>query len=335
MFFGSMTTLQDICRPIEDDFRSFEQSYEQTLSANDQPLLEDVLRHIMSRRGKQLRPRLVLLAAKLCRGITDKTIQTAIALELLHTASLIHDDVVDSSPKRRGIDAVQMRWGNKVAVLVGDFILSQVMSIVCRLHNQSIMSILASLSAQLSSGEIMQLHSNATMWITEEQYYRIIEQKTAQLFAACTEAGAESSCASMRQTSALRQYGLHLGMCFQLKDDVLDYSDSEELGKPTMNDIRDGKATLPLLIALQRASREEANHIRSLAESLAHDTADSVYDVEQEIKAFVLRYEGMRYAHKRMLWHKEKAVEALQAFHDSVTKQSLINLIDYAINRVQ
>jgi len=330
-----MAIEQDILRPIEQDFLFFQKAFEQALSC-DQPVLKDVLQYLLTKRGKQLRPQLVLLAAKLCRGITSKTIDTAVALELLHTSSLIHDDVVDASPMRRGHEAVHIRWTNKVAVLVGDFILARVIQLVAQVRNQRILNIIANIGGALSSGELLQLHANATMWISEEQYYRVIEQKTACLFAACCEAGAESSGATARQVSALRNFGQHLGMCFQLKDDVLDYSDSDELGKPSMGDISDGKATLPLLIALKRAPRIEADSIRQLAESLHHNAPhiDPV-EAEQEIKSFVMRYEGVRYAYQQMQVHKQKAVEELNAFHDSSTKQSLLTLLDYAINRLQ
>jgi len=332
---NGMTIEQNILRPIEQDFKIFEKSFERALQC-DQPILKEVLQYLLTKRGKQLRPLLVLLSAKLCKGVTDKTISTAVALELLHTSSLIHDDVVDSSPIRRGSEAVHIRWTNKVAVLVGDFILARVIELIASVRNAKILNIIATLGSALSSGELLQLHANATMWITEEQYYRVIEQKTAFLFAACTEAGGESSGATMRQVSALREFGLHLGMCFQLKDDVLDYSDSDEIGKPTMGDIRDGKATLPLLIALSRAPKMEAESIRQLAEQLSHNAPHiDIYEAEQEIKSFVMRYDGIRYAYQQMQHHKQKAVEALDAFHDSTIKQSLLSLLDYSINRLQ
>lgn len=330
-----MTIEQEILEPIEQPFRLFERTFKEALQS-EQPLLKDVLQYLLSKRGKQLRPQLVLLAAQLCKGITDKTIDTAVALELLHTASLIHDDVVDSSPTRRGHEAIHIRWTNKVAILVGDFILARVMQLIVQVRNARILNIVAGMATSLSSGELLQLHSNATMWISEEQYYRVIEQKTACLFAACMEAGGESSGATMHQSSALREFGQHLGMCFQIKDDILDYSDSDELGKPTMGDIRDGKATLPLLIALQRGSQEECAHIRQLAEDLSHSAPHiDVFQAEQEIKAFVLRYDGVRYAYQQMQKHKEKAIEALAAFHDSAAKKSMILLLNYSINRLK
>ncbi|MCQ2348102.1 MAG: polyprenyl synthetase family protein [Paludibacteraceae bacterium] len=330
-----MTNEAAILHPVEHAFRQFERQFEQTLQS-DQPILKEVLHYLLSKRGKQLRPQLVLLAAQLCRGITDKTTDTAVALELLHTASLVHDDVVDSSPLRRGHEAVHIKWTNKVAILVGDYLLARVMQLIVQVRSARILNIVAEMSAALSSGELMQLHANSTMWITEEQYYRVIEQKTACLFAACLEAGAESSGATMRQATALREFGHHLGMCFQMKDDILDYSDSDEIGKPTMGDIRDGKATLPLLIALQRATPDEQQTIRQLAEDLCHQAPHiDVFQAEQELKTFVMRYDGIRYAYRQMQMHKEKAVEALSIFHDCDSKSSLLHLLDYTINRLQ
>ena len=171
--------------------------------------------------------------------------------------------------------------------------LARVINTIAEIRNTPILNIVSRLGAALSSGELLQLHANSTMWITEEQYFRIIDQKTAQLFAACTEAGAESCLATMKQTTALREFGRHLGICFQLKDDIFDYSDAEELGKPTMNDIRDGKATLPLIISLQRATPAEVAQIKQTAEDLAQGLVDAT-DAEQEIKSFVLRYEGVQ-----------------------------------------
>lgn len=330
-----ISNIQEIRQPLEEEFQAFESLFEQALSSQNQHL-NQVLKYIHSKRGKQLRPMLVLLAAKICRGITVKTTQTAVALELLHTSTLVHDDVVDNSPMRRGDKSVNERWTNKIAVLVGDYMLAQVIQIITDIRNSRILSIVAEMGQALSSGELLQLHEGQSMFISEEQYFRVIEQKTAKLFAACMEAGAESCGATQRQTTALKEYGLQLGLCFQLKDDILDYSDSEELGKPTMNDLRDGKATLPLLIAISRAPHNEADEIRTLAELLASgSTQINLDETEQTIKSFIMRYDGFTYAHKQMLAHKKKAVEALSIFHDSSTKDSLLQLLDYAINRIK
>ncbi len=330
-----MVTIEDIRRPVEKEFGLFEQSMRRELQHSN-PLLGEVLQHIHSRRGKQLRPLMVLLSAKMCHGVTDKSIDTAVALEMLHTASLLHDDVVDNSPVRRGIAAVQAQWNNKTAILTGDYLFSRVMEIIAGLRTNAITTVFARMSQTLAEGELLQLHESDRMWISEEQYMRIIEKKTACLFAACMESGAQSSCGTMRQTSALRDFGMALGMCFQMKDDVLDYSDSEEIGKPTMHDIVDGKATLPLLISLQRAPHPEAEEIRGLCTRLSQkDSTLDIVATEQEIKSFVLRYDGIRYAYKQMQQQKDNALQALSIFHDSSAKESLLNLLDYAIYRVQ
>ena len=327
--------MQNFRLHIHNEFSQFEDAFAQALSS-DHPLLSEVLSYIHTQRGKQLRPVLVLLAAAICRGVTSKTIQTAVVLELTHTASLVHDDVVDNSPLRRGMDAVHTQWSNKIAILTGDYMLAKVISLLAEIRNTNILSIISAMSKALTEGELLQLHAGESMWISEKQYYQIIEQKTACLFAACSEAGAASAGATTRQMTAMRNYGLHLGMCFQLKDDVLDYSDIEDIGKPTMNDLQDGKVTLPLLISLQRASKEEASSIREKAEALANKMPDiNIFETEQDIKSFVMRYDGIRYAHQIMEKHRKKAIEALSVFPNGKYKDSLISLLDYAINRVK
>ena len=330
-----MNNPQDIRKTISTEFRRFEEAYSLSLQSEDR-LLSQVLDYIHSKRGKQLRPMLVLLSAALCRGVTDKTIQTAVALELMHTASLVHDDVVDDSPMRRGSEAIHTIWTNKIAILVGDYLLTIIMHILAELRNVTILNIVSDMGAALTAGELLQLHSGESMWISEEQYNKVIEQKTACLFAACSEAGAASTGATQRQMTAMKQFGLHLGMCFQLKDDVLDFSDIEDIGKPTMNDIRDGKATLPLLISLQRAPKDEAEHIREIAEAVANKSEHiDPFAAEQEIKSFVLRYDGIRYAHQEMEKHRKKAIAALAIFPDNKYKESLISLLNCAINRMK
>ena len=283
-----------------------------------------------------IRPGLVLLPAAATGGIKEEHTTFAAMLEMLHMASLVHDDVVDDSPMRRGSEAVHTLWTNKIAVLVGDYLLTRVMHILAELRNVTILNIVSDMGAALTAGELLQLHSGQSMWISEEQYNKVIEQKTACLFAACSEAGAASTGATQRQMTAMKQFGLHLGMCFQLKDDVLDFSDIEDIGKPTMNDIRDGKATLPLLVSLKRAAKEEADHICDIAEALANKSPHiDPFEVEQEIKSFILRYDGIRYAHQEMEKHRKKAIAALSIFPDNKYKESLITLLDYAISRVK
>lgn len=327
--------MKDLRAHIHNEFSQYEDFFAETLSSK-QPILSDVFQYVHSLRGKQMRPTLVLLSAAICRGVTTKTLQTAVALELTHTASLLHDDVVDASPTRRGKEAVHEKWTNKIAVLTGDYMFAKVIGLLADIRNASILTIISNMSKALTGGELLQLHAGQSMWITEKQYFQIIEKKTACLFAACSEGGAASSGATSRQTTAMRNYGMHLGMCFQIKDDILDYSDVEDIGKPTMNDIQDGKATLPLLISLQRAPKEEADNIREKAEALAYKYPNiNPFEIEQDIKSFVLRYDGIRYAQQIMETHRQKALEALSIFPNNKYKESLIDLLDYAINRVK
>ena len=330
-----MATIADIRQPIEAEWKQYERLMEQTLRA-DNKLQQEVLRYIGSRRGKQLRPMLTLLSAQICRSVTDKTLRAAAALELLHTASLVHDDVVDSSDTRRGMAAVHVKWTNKVAVLIGDYMLAKVIGLTAEVRNIHILEIVANLGKNLSSGEMVQLHVGQSMWIDERQYTQVIELKTAQLFQACAEAGAESAGCTPRQRAALREYGRLLGLCFQIKDDIFDYSDLEELGKPTMSDLMDGKVTLPLIEALRRAPQDEAEAIMTKGERLVANgySPEEKERVLQEIKAFVLRFKGDEYAVQQMVAYKKKAMEALSIFHDCAEKNSLIAILDYAINRI-
>ena len=320
---------------IQTEFKQFEAVFAEILQS-DNPLLSEVLDYVYTKRGKQLRPIMVLLSAGLCRGITDKTIQTAVSLELMHTASLMHDDVVDDTPIRRGDKAIHEKWNNKIAILVGDFMLSKAIELLSSVRNTTILNIVSDMCASLTSGELLQLHAGESMWISEEQYLQVIKHKTAHLFSACSEAGAVSAGATNRQQNAMRQFGMYLGLCFQLKDDVFDYSDIEDLGKPTMNDLRDGKATIPIIKSLQRATKEEANQIKELAEALANDSQHiDTFEAEQEIRSFVLRYDGIRYAHQLMEKYRKKAIDTLQIFPDNKYKESLIGLLDYAIQRMR
>ena len=331
-----MANLAEIIRPVETNWKRYERLMRESMEA-DERIQQSVLRYIAARSGKQLRPLIVLLSAQLCNPVTDKTLRAAVALEMLHNASLVHDDVVDNSDTRRGQPAVHTQWSNKVAVLTGDFMLAKVISLVAEIRNTRILEIISDLGKSLSGGEMLQLHVGQSMWIDEEQYLKVIDQKTARLFQSCAEAGAESTGCTARQRTALREYGKLLGLCFQIKDDIFDYSDLEELGKPTMSDLRDGKVTLPLIEALRRAPKEEADEIKAKGERLVSNgySEEEGIRVLEEIKSFVLRFKGDEYAVQKMLSYKKQATEALSVFRDSEEKRSLVGLLDFAINRVQ
>lgn len=332
-----MASLAEIRVPVESQWKRYERIVKECMSGARSEVLDSVLAYIRERSGKQLRPLVVMLSAQICNPVTDKTLRTAAALEMLHNASLVHDDVVDSSDMRRGKPAVHTQWSNKVAILAGDYMLATVISLIAEVRNIRILEIVSRLGRSLSGGEMLQLHAGQSMWIDEERYMQIINQKTAQLFQACAEAGAESAGCTQRQRSALSEYGRLLGMCFQIKDDIFDYSDLEEIGKPTMNDLRDGKVTLPLITALKRAPQPEAEDIRSKGEKVcsAGFAKEDETRILEEIKSFVLRFKGDEYAVQQMLAYKKKATEALSVFRDSAEKSSLLALLDFAINRVQ
>lgn len=330
-YLCAVKSFNDILSPISTEWKNYNAAFEQCVKQEDNELLEQIWHYISSRRGKQLRPMLVLLSAALSRQITDKTMDTAIAMELLHTASLVHDDVVDCSPMRRGQASVQDRWTNKIAVLTGDYLLSRVICQTAKIRNYPILQIVSDLGAGLANGELLQLHHNQSMWLTREQYYHVIEQKTAILFRACTEAGAISAGATYRAVTAMRHYGLNLGICFQIQDDILDWEPTSELGKPAMADIRDGKATLPLIIALERADRQEADEIRALCES------DAIHDAHnlELLSDFILRYNGIGAARKVADEYCQQAIEALQFFRPSAFRDSLTQIATMALNRTK
>ncbi|MCE1157078.1 MAG: polyprenyl synthetase family protein, partial [Bacteroidales bacterium] len=257
------------------------------------------------------------------------TVHGAIALELLHTATLVHDDVVDDTAERRGAQSVNARWGNKVAVLSGDYMLAGALQQVARTRNVEVMSVLAGIAMELADGELLQLNSTQNVKISEEQYFNIIRKKTAHLFAACCEVGALTAPSTNEtQRSQLRAYGEFLGMCFQIKDDVFDYLQNISIGKPTGNDLRDGKVTLPLIYALKNATEEMRNKIFTII---------GIRDFSEENIAMVTRFAidsgGLRYAQKMMEEYKNKAINALRDFTDGEAKEALIACAEYAVSR--
>lgn len=330
-----MFSLDEIKRPIRTEFEQYEQQLRLAVQTEN-PLLQTVFTHLFQQQGKQLRPLLMLLASKLCYGITDKTIKSAVAIELLHTASLIHDDVIDVSEIRRGQAAIHAKWSNKIAVLTGDYILGRVIELLAEVRNTQIFGVIASLGASLSSGELLQLDIQPFNIPTEQQYMRIITQKTANLFAACMQIGAIASGATKRQESALLVFGQEFGLAFQMKDDQLDFSDAEQvLGKPTLEDIADGKVTLPLLKTLERADKDGKQHILGLLHQIkeSDDSAERI-KLENEIKSLVLRYDGIGYVQQRMQYHRARAEKALEIFPASSCKTALLQILDYSLYRI-
>ena len=322
-----MDYLLKIRRPIEAEMNNFVELFNDSLS-HETGLLEQVLSHIRQRGGKRMRPLLLMLTAKNYGTISDVTQNAALGLELLHTASLVHDDVVDESSERRGQASVNASYNNKVAVLVGDYILSTALLRVALSNNQRIVQSLAELGRILASGEILQLSNISDDNFSESIYYQVIEKKTASLFAACSALGAISVGASNADVEEARSFGHSIGMMFQIRDDIFDYYDNKEIGKPTGNDMAEGKLTLPILFALN------TNKIESMLALARKVKAGTVSRDEIAVLVeFAKQHGGIEYAERKML---EISSRARQYIYTSVIpelRDSFMAYLDYVIQR--
>ena len=323
-----MSQLSLIKKPIEGYLDDFIKLFNDSLSHTD-GLLSQVLEHIRSRGGKRMRPMLILLIAKNYGGISSVTQHSAVGLELLHTASLVHDDVVDESKERRGQASVNAEYNNKVAVLVGDYVLSTALLNVALTNNTHIVQSLAELGRTLSNGEILQLSNIQNSEFSEEVYYEVIKMKTAALFEACCEIGAMSANATAEDLEKAKSFGRNLGIIFQIRDDIFDYYDSKEIGKPTGNDMSEGKLTLPVLYALNSTEDEEMKAIARKVKS-----RDVSLEEISRLVAFTKANGGIEYAEQKMLELRSQCLQFIDA--ESVTEEIRIALtayIDYVIQR--
>ena len=324
-----MDTLSLIKQPIETELGDFIELFNHALDHED-GLLQTVLNHIKQRAGKRMRPILILLVAKNFGQVSSVTQHAAVGLELLHTASLVHDDVVDEAAERRGQASVNADYDNKVAVLVGDYVLSTALLHVSYTHSEIIVRRLAELGRTLSDGEILQLANIQSKKVTEEVYYKIIERKTAALFEACAAIGAESAGATEEEVEAARLFGKNLGIVFQIRDDIFDYYDSEaEIGKPTGNDLAEGKLTLPIIYALNSTENEEMNALARKVK--AHDvTREEI----EKLVAFAKDNGGIEYAERRMWDFHAEAQSFIDTYvKDESVRTSLQTYLDYVIKR--
>ncbi len=324
-----MDTLSLIKQPIETELGDFIELFNHALDHED-GLLQTVLNHIKQRAGKRMRPILILLVAKNFGQVSSVTQHAAVGLELLHTASLVHDDVVDEAAERRGQASVNADYDNKVAVLVGDYVLSTALLHVSYTHSEIIVRRLAELGRTLSDGEILQLANIQSKKVTEEVYYKIIERKTAALFEACAAIGAESAGATEEEVEAARLFGKNLGIVFQIRDDIFDYYNSEaEIGKPTGNDLAEGKLTLPIIYALNSTESEEMNALARKVK--AHDvTREEI----EKLVAFAKDNGGIEYAERRMWDFHAEAQSFIDTYvKDESVRTSLQTYLDYVIKR--
>lgn len=323
-----MDYLSIIKHPVEAELADFISLFNQSLSHED-GLLGSALEHIRKRAGKRMRPMLILLMAKNFGQINLSTQNAAVGLELLHTASLVHDDVVDESEERRGQASVNATYDNKVAVLVGDYILSTALLCVARTHSEQIVTYLAELGRTLSDGEILQLSNIGRKDISEDVYYDVIKQKTAALFEACAGIGALSSGASEEDVEAAKLFGQNLGITFQIRDDIFDYYDSADIGKPTGNDMAEGKLTLPAIYAVNHDAPAE---IRELAYKVKDRSIST--DEIGKLVAYTKANGGIEYAERRMWEFHDEACHFIDTYiHQDDIRQALRAYLDYVIKR--
>ena len=322
-----MDKLQQIKLPIDKEFEEFRRLFDSSLQSSNS-LLSEVLSYIKQRNGKMMRPILALLIAKLFGEINDSTLHAALSLELLHPASLVHDDVVDESDKRRGQSSVNAIYNNKVSVLVGDYMLATSLKHSAMTRQIRIVDLVACLGQNLSEGEIIQLANINASEFSEEVYYDVIRKKTAALFTASAEAGAISVHASDEMMKNARRFGEMIGIAFQIKDDIFDYYSSDEIGKPTGNDMREGKLTLPALYVLNTFDDGEMRKLALRIRSL--DASD------EEIARFIEYIKvkgGIEYARQAMADYRNKALALLPPSADRTVKDALTAYIDYVIER--
>ncbi len=316
-----------ISQPVEKELHTFDLAFSQSLQS-DSPKMQEVANHILQSNGKRIRPVVLLLSALLAGKVTSVSIESAVLIELLHTASLLHDDVVDETEKRRGRPSANAVFDNKVAILSGDFILSISLQKAIVIGDLRILSVFGQLGKHLSLGELNQLTNVRNLIIQEESYLKVIREKTATLFSACTEIGALSAGASDEEVAKLRSYGENIGMCFQIQDDIFDYFDSAVLGKPTGNDIREGKVTLPLLYAIEKAGENDKNRIMTILRE-----QDFSEENIKSLTLFAKESGGVEYARKKMQVYALQAKESLHIFPDGEAKTALLKLVDYVISR--
>lgn len=312
--------------PIQSEMAEFEVRFRQSMKSKV-PLLDKITHYIIRRKGKQMRPMFIFLTAKMLGEMNDRSYDAASLVELLHTATLVHDDVVDDANERRGFFSVNALWKNKIAVLVGDYMLSRVLLLSIEKKNVRLLEVVARAVREMSEGELLQIEKARRLDITEEIYFEVIRQKTASLIATCCEAGA-ISVDREDMSERMRNFGELVGLTFQIKDDIFDYGTSGKIGKPTGLDIRERKMTLPLIYTLNTAPKEVRKELINIVKNKNEKTKQVRRAVE-----LVIQYGGIEYAQTRMLELKAQALDLLTDIPDSEAKNSLIGLVEYTTTR--
>ena len=323
----TMITLEDIRRPVSREMKEFNTRFKKEVSSSI-PLLNVVTRYVLRRKGKQMRPLFVFLTSRLNGDITESTYTAASLIELMHTATLVHDDVVDESNERRGAFSINAIWKSKVAVLFGDFLLAKGLQLAVEKKEFDLLEIVSHTSREMSEGELLQLQKSRSLNIDMETYYEVIRKKTASLIASCTASGALAAGAPDEAVERVRQMGIEIGMAFQIKDDLFDYQPHGLIGKPTGNDIKEKKFTLPLIYALNQA---EPGPRKAMIRKIKNGSRSQ--HVVNEVVQFVQDMGGIEFARTKMEEYKSRAMEILHSFPQSSARDSLRDLVEYTVSR--
>jgi octaprenyl-diphosphate synthase len=322
-----LSIIDDIKVPIATHMDEFELKFKQSMKS-PVPLLEKITSYIVKRKGKQIRPMLVFLSAKMHGEINESTYRAAALIELLHTATLVHDDVVDDSNERRGFFSVNALWKNKIAVLIGDYLLSKGLLLSLDNDDFHLLKLVSNAVREMSEGELLQIEKARKLDISEEIYFEIIRQKTATLIAACCASGAASITQDKQIIETMKQFGTQTGIAFQIKDDLFDFGDGTEIGKPTGIDIKEKKMTLPLIYALNNSTFLEKRRIINIVKNHNENPKKVA-----EVIDYVFDKKGIEYAEKIMQQYKDQALNLLKDLAPSPAKQSLEQLVIYTVER--
>lgn len=321
-----MSKIDIIKQPIAHELDLFENKFKLAMKSNV-ALLDTIMTYIVKRKGKQVRPMFVFYSARLFNEVNDSTYRGASLVELLHTATLVHDDVVDDSDERRGFFSINALWKNKIAVLVGDYLLSKGLLLAVKNKDFQLLELVSTAVEQMSEGELLQIEKARNLNLSEEVYYDIIRKKTASLIASCCAIGAASAGATVEQVEEMRLFGEYIGIAFQIKDDLLDYGD-DDIGKPTGIDLKEKKLTLPIIYTINNADKTTRNYIIN---SIKNHNTDKKR-VAEVIK-YVNEHDGIAYTRKAMVAYKEKALAILATQKNREVADKLAMLVEYIIDR--
>lgn len=322
-----MNSLEELQKPVADVLEEYKQQFEETLRS-DNPLLQQAVNHLLQKRGKLVRPTLVFLSARLFGTISQSVFDVALALELLHTASLIHDDVVDESDRRRGQASVNALMTNQIAVLVGDFLLSRALHHAAQTGDAKVVDVVANLGQLLADGELLQLANLDEVKLDESSYYMVIRKKTASLFAVAAQLGVLTSGGSEEDAERMRRFGHLVGTCFQLKDDIFDYDTKNDVGKPAGNDMKEGKLTLPVIHVVNKTNNEEM-----LSKALKVRRGEASQQEIDELVGFTIENGGIEYAYWAMNEFRMMADGLIDESRNPAVAESLHSLVSFVAER--